>query len=65
MDGTDEVSKVVAEAGLGILAFTIDLGGHRWFTKNEDLNSWFRRLMDKEVIFRAWNTPYTFVEFYL
>ena len=30
--------------------FKFDLGGHRWFTKNEDLNKWFRRLMDGEYI---------------
>jgi protoporphyrinogen oxidase len=30
--------------------FKFDLGGHRWFTKNEDLNSWFRRLMSGELV---------------
>ncbi len=30
--------------------FKFDLGGHRWFTKNEDLNTWFRRLMDGEIV---------------
>ena len=25
--------------------YKFDLGGHRWFTKNEELNDWFRRLM--------------------
>ena len=30
--------------------YRFDLGGHRWFTKNEDLNNWFRRLMDGEYI---------------
>ena len=30
--------------------YKFDLGGHRWFTKNEDLNNWFRRLMDKEIV---------------
>ena len=30
--------------------YKFDLGGHRWFTKNEDLNKWFRRLMDGEYI---------------
>ncbi len=30
--------------------YKFDLGGHRWFTKNEDLNSWFRRLMGDEVV---------------
>jgi protoporphyrinogen oxidase len=30
--------------------YRFDLGGHRWFTKNEDLNRWFRRLMDGEYI---------------
>tara|TARA_R110002072_G_scaffold43340_16_gene121856 strand:+ start:7253 stop:8737 length:1485 start_codon:yes stop_codon:yes gene_type:complete len=30
--------------------YKFDLGGHRWFTKNEDLNNWFRRLMGSEVV---------------
>ncbi len=30
--------------------FKFDLGGHRWFTKNEDLNRWFRRLMEGEIV---------------
>jgi protoporphyrinogen oxidase len=30
--------------------FSFDLGGHRWFTKNEDLNDWFRLLMREEII---------------
>jgi protoporphyrinogen oxidase len=30
--------------------FKFDLGGHRWFTKNEDLNDWFRRLMSGELV---------------
>src|SRR3977135_4180911 len=30
--------------------FKFDLGGHRWFTKNEDLNDWFRRLMQGELL---------------
>ncbi len=30
--------------------YKFDLGGHRWFTKNEDLNRWFRRLMGSEVV---------------
>ncbi len=30
--------------------YKFDLGGHRWFTKNEDLNSWFRRLMGDEIV---------------
>ncbi len=30
--------------------YKFDLGGHRWFTKNEDLNAWFRRLMAGEII---------------
>lgn len=30
--------------------FKFDLGGHRWFSKNEDLNNWFRRLMEGEYI---------------
>jgi protoporphyrinogen oxidase len=30
--------------------YKFDLGGHRWFTKNEDLNHWFRRLMEGELV---------------
>lgn len=30
--------------------YKFDLGGHRWFTKNEHLNSWFRRLMEGELV---------------
>lgn len=30
--------------------YKFDLGGHRWFTKNEDLNNWFRRLMAGEIV---------------
>jgi protoporphyrinogen oxidase len=30
--------------------FRFDLGGHRWFTKNEELNDWFRDLMKGELI---------------
>lgn len=30
--------------------YKFDLGGHRWFTKNEDLNRWFRRLMEGEIV---------------
>jgi protoporphyrinogen oxidase len=30
--------------------YKFDLGGHRWFTKNEDLNRWFRRLMGDEIV---------------
>ena len=30
--------------------YKFDLGGHRWFSKNEDLNDWFRRLMGDEVV---------------
>ena len=30
--------------------YRFDLGGHRWFTKNEDLNAWFRRLMKGELV---------------
>ena len=30
--------------------YKFDLGGHRWFTKNEDLNNWFRRLMHGELV---------------
>ncbi len=37
--------RTVHEAG-----YRFDLGGHRWFTKNEDLNNWFRRLMEGELV---------------
>ncbi len=30
--------------------YRFDLGGHRWFSKNEDLNEWFRRLMAGEYV---------------
>jgi protoporphyrinogen oxidase len=30
--------------------FKFDLGGHRWFTKNPDLDSWFRRLMAGHLV---------------
>jgi protoporphyrinogen oxidase len=30
--------------------YKFDLGGHRWFTKNEDLNHWFRNLMEGELV---------------
>ncbi len=30
--------------------YKFDLGGHRWFSKNEDLNNWFRHLMDGEIV---------------
>lgn len=30
--------------------YKFDLGGHRWFTKNEDLNNWFRRLMEGHLV---------------
>lgn len=30
--------------------YRFDLGGHRWFSKNEDLNRWFRRLMAGELV---------------
>ena len=37
--------RTVHDAG-----YRFDLGGHRWFTKNEDLNNWFRRLMEGELV---------------
>lgn len=37
--------RTVHDAG-----YRFDLGGHRWFTKNEDLNTWFRRLMEGELV---------------
>ena len=30
--------------------YKFDLGGHRWFTKNEDLNNWFHKLMGDEIV---------------
>lgn len=30
--------------------YKFDLGGHRWFTKNESLNNWFRNLMEGELV---------------
>ncbi|GEM_PF-34532 len=30
--------------------YKFDLGGHRWFTQNEALNDWFRRLMEGEIV---------------
>ncbi len=30
--------------------FKFDLGGHRWFTKNEELHAWFLRLMEGELV---------------
>jgi protoporphyrinogen oxidase len=30
--------------------YKFDLGGHRWFTKNESLNDWFRYLMEGELV---------------
>ena len=30
--------------------YKFDLGGHRWFTKNESLNDWFRHLMEGELV---------------
>lgn len=30
--------------------YRFDLGGHRWFSKNEDLNDWFRHLMAGEIV---------------
>lgn len=37
--------RTVHDAG-----YRFDLGGHRWFTKNEHLNNWFRRLMEGELV---------------
>lgn len=30
--------------------FRFDLGGHRWFTKNPELQAWFLRLMEGELV---------------
>ena len=55
--GGTRVTVLEREGHVGGLARTIhhkgykfDLGGHRWFTKNEDLNDWFRRLMDGHLV---------------
>ncbi len=52
-----QVTVLERESYVGGLARTIhhkgykfDLGGHRWFTKNEDLNDWFRTLMTGELV---------------
>jgi protoporphyrinogen oxidase len=37
--------RTVHDAG-----YKFDLGGHRWFTKNEHLNNWFRRLMEGDLV---------------
>ena len=37
--------RTVHESG-----YRFDLGGHRWFTKNEELNDWFNRLMEGELV---------------
>lgn len=37
--------RTVEDAG-----YRFDLGGHRWFSKNEDLNNWFRHLMKGEIV---------------
>ncbi len=30
--------------------FKFDLGGHRWFTKNQELHEWFLKLMEGELV---------------
>ena len=30
--------------------YHFDLGGHRWFTKNKDLDAWFHRLLGAELV---------------
>lgn len=55
--GGGQVTVLERNAYVGGLCVTIenngfkfDIGGHRWFTKNEDLNTWFRRLMAGEIV---------------
>jgi protoporphyrinogen oxidase len=55
--GGGQVTVVERNSYVGGLCVTIknagfkfDIGGHRWFTKNEDLNVWFRRLMEGEIV---------------
>ena len=38
--------------------YKFDLGGHRWFTKNEDLNNWFRRLMEGQLVHGRADQPH-------
>lgn len=35
---------------LDVDGYKFDLGGHRWFTKNPDLDRWFRRLMEGHLV---------------
>lgn len=35
---------------INVDGYRFDLGGHRWFTKNEHLNDWFRNLMKGEIV---------------
>lgn len=30
--------------------FRFDIGGHRWFTRNDELNRWFLKLMEGELV---------------
>lgn len=55
--GGGRVTVLDRNAYVGGLCVTIekdgykfDIGGHRWFTKNEHLNNWFRRLMEGEIV---------------
>lgn len=46
--------------------FSFDLGGHRWFTKNDELNDWLRVLMGDELLnVRRISRIYYDKEFYL
>ena len=42
---TGGLSRTVEHKG-----FRFDLGGHRWFTKNAELDAWFHRLMGQELV---------------
>lgn len=72
--GKDKFEVVVLEKNpfIGGLAatfkkdgFIFDLAPHRWFTKNDELNSWIDELMGKEMIWVKKYTPmYQFGQFY-
>jgi protoporphyrinogen oxidase len=53
----DQVTVLEKEPHVGGLSatterdgFRFDLGGHRWFTKNRDLNDWFQRVMAGRLV---------------
>jgi len=51
------VTVLEAQSQVGGLSRTVhhqgykfDLGGHRWFTKNQDLDAWFHRVLSGELV---------------